>query len=103
MNESKEMARIACAALAEKKAENITAIDIGGVSSIGDYFIIANGTNRNQVQAMADSVQEDLYKAGHEAKNIEGYGSANWILLDYGDIIVHIFSKEDRIDRKSVV
>ncbi|SCP94994.1 ribosome silencing factor [Anaerobium acetethylicum] len=96
MNQSKEMARIACAALADKKAEDIKVIEIGGISALGDYFIIANGTNRNQVQAMIDNVQDDLFKAGHEAKHIEGYNTANWILLDYGDIIVHVFAKEDR-------
>ena len=64
---------------------------------IADYFIIASGTNHNQVQAMADSVDEALHKAGHPAKQTEGYQSANWILLDYGDIIVHVFDTENRL------
>ena len=83
-------------ALEDKKAEDITVLDIGDVSSIADYFIIADGSNRNQVQAMADSAEEALGKAGYDAKQIEGYQSANWILMDYKDIIVHVFSKEDR-------
>ena len=83
-------------ALEDKKAEDITVLDIGEVSSIADYFIIADGSNRNQVQAMADSAEEALGKAGYDAKQIEGYQSANWILMDYKDIIVHVFSKEDR-------
>ena len=84
-------------ALEDKKAEDITVLDIGEVSSIADYFIIASGSNRNQVQAMADEVEERLYKAGYEQKQIEGYQTANWILMDYQDIIVHIFDEENRL------
>ena len=84
--------------LEEKKANDIKIIDISGVSVLADYFIIASGSNRNQVQAMVDSVQEDLFKkAGVEAKQIEGYQSGNWILLDYSDIIVHVFDEENRL------
>ena len=96
MNESKKMALLAVEALEDKKAEDITIIDINEVSVLADYFIIADGSNRNQVQAMADSAEEALGKAGYDAKQIEGYQSANWILMDYKDIIVHVFSKEDR-------
>ena len=92
--QSKEMARLAYDALADKKAQDIK---IEGVSVLADYFIIASGTNHNQVQAMADSVDEALHKAGHPAKQTEGYQSANWILLDYGDIIVHVFDTENRL------
>lgn len=97
MNNSKEMTKIAFQALEDKKAEDVRIIDISGVSVLADYFIIANGTNENQVKALVDNVQEELYKAGYEAKQVEGYRSASWILLDYGDIIVHVFSKEDRL------
>ena len=96
MNESKKMALLAVEALEDKKAEDITIIDISEVSVLADYFIIADGPNRNQVQAMADSAEEALGRAGYDAKQIEGYQSANWILMDYKDIIVHVFSKEDR-------
>ena len=96
MNESKKMALLAVEALEDKKAEDITIIDISEVSVLADYFIIADGSNRNQVQAMADSAEEALGRAGYDAKQIEGYQSANWILMDYKDIIVHVFSKEDR-------
>ena len=96
MNESKKMALLAVEALEDKKAEDITIIDISEVSVLADYLIIADGSNRNQVQAMADSAEEALGKAGYDAKQIEGYQSANWILMDYKDIIVHVFSKEDR-------
>ena len=96
MQESKKMARIAVQALEDKKAEDLTILDISGVSVIADYFIIASGNNRNQVQAMADNAEEALGRAGYEPKQIEGYQSANWILMDYKDIILHIFSEEDR-------
>ena len=94
---AKEMARLAYEALSDKKAEDIKIINIEGVSVLADYFIIATGTNRNQVQAMADNVAEELYKAGNEAKQTEGYRSANWVLMDYGDIIVHVFDSENRL------
>ena len=84
-------------ALEDKKAEDITVLDIGDVSSIADYFIIADGNNKNQVQAMVDNVQEELFKAGYEMKQMEGYREGNWILLDFGDIIIHIFDKENRL------
>lgn len=97
MEVSKKMTKIVHGALEDKKAEDIRIIDISGVSVLADYFIIANGNNENQVRALVDNVQEELYKAGYEAKQIEGYRTGNWILLDYGDIIVHVFSKEDRL------
>lgn len=94
---SKEMVKIAMNALEEKKAENIRVIDISKVSVLADYFIIAEGKNRNQIQALTDSVEKDLGKAGAIPKQIEGYESANWILMDYADIIVHIFDNENRL------
>lgn len=96
-NRSKEMAGIAFRALEEKKAEDIRIIDISGISVIADYFIIANGNNPNQLQAMQENVEGQLYKAGFHEKQIEGNQRSSWILMDYGDIIVHIFSKEDRL------
>lgn len=93
----KEMAKCAYLALEDKKAEDITIIDISGISVLADYFIIANGTNSNQVTAMADNVDEELHKAGHPVKQVEGYNEGNWVLLDYGDIIVHVFDRENRL------
>lgn len=97
MNQSKEMAKTAIAALEDKKAEDIKVIDISEVSVIADYFIIAGGSNRSQIQALCDHVDEMLGKAGHPVKQTEGYDTANWILMDFGDIIVHIFDKENRL------
>lgn len=95
--EAREIAKLACEALADKKAEGIKVIDIRNISVIADYFVLADGENQNQLQAMQDSVDEALYKAGIHAKQIEGNHNSTWILMDYGDIIVHIFSKEDRL------
>ena len=97
LEESKKMVKIAVEALENTKGEDIEILDISEVSSLGDYFIIANGTNRSQIQAMADRVEEELYKAGYKKKDIEGYESAFWILQDFEDIIVHIFDKENRV------
>lgn len=94
---SNAMAKIAIEALEDKKAEEIKVIDISEVSVIADYFIIAGGTNRSQIQALADNVDEKLGRAGHPSKQVEGYDTANWILMDFGDVIVHIFDKENRL------
>lgn len=94
---SKEIARLAIKALEDKKAEEIKTIDISEVSVIADYFIIANGTNRSQIQALSDHVEETLGKAGVSLRQIEGYQNANWVLLDFHDVIIHIFDKENRL------
>ncbi len=91
------MTKLAINALEDKKGEDVRVIDIRQVSVMADYFLIASGSNPNQVQAMADSVEETLGKAGYPCRQIEGYQSANWILMDYGDIIVHVFCREDRL------
>lgn len=97
MSQSLEMAKIVCKALEDKKGLDIRIIDIQGISVMADYFIIAHGTNQSQIQAMVDNVQEEMHKAGFSIKAKEGYNSASWVLLDYRDVIVHIFSEEDRL------
>jgi ribosome-associated protein len=97
MAESSKFAKIAYDALADKKGDNIKIIDISNVSPIADYFIIADGNNQNQLQAMCEAVEEELYKAGCKLRQTEGNRNSTWILMDYGDIIVHVFSKEDRL------
>lgn len=97
MNREQEMARLACKALDEKKGQDIKVIDIHEVSVIADYFIIASGSNQNQVQAMVDNVEEKLGRAGFEPKQIEGTKNSSWILMDYGDLIVHVFDEENRL------
>jgi len=66
------------------------------VTSFADYFIICNGTNPRQIQAISDAVGEELEKEGERAVSIEGYQNAEWILVDYGDFLVHIFSEKSR-------
>ena len=97
MNESIQMVKLAYEALDSKKGEDIKVIEIGDITSIADYFVIANGTNPSQVDALVDAVDEALGRGGFEPKRVEGVRSAGWILMDYGDIVVHVFSKEDRL------
>ena len=85
------------AAIDDKKGEDIRILDISGVSVMADYFVIASGNNKNQVQAIADNVNEAMMKNNVDLKATEGYNTAGWILMDYGDVIVHIFSKEERL------
>lgn len=94
---SKEITRIVCAALEEKKAGDVRIIEIGDVSPIADYFIICDGQNTPQVEAMVDNVKDKLIAADIYPKRIEGMKNAGWILMDYGDVVVHVFSKQDRL------
>ena len=97
MEQARKMVKIAYQALDEKKGEDIKIINLEGISVLADYFIIANGTNSSQVQALVDNVEEELHKAGYSLKQREGYSNGNWVLLDFGDLIVHIFDLENRL------
>ena len=81
---------------AEKKAIDIVVLDLREIASFTDYFVIASGSNERQVQAISDEVFETLKKAGSPAARVEGYKTAEWILLDYGDFIVHVFDEKAR-------
>lgn len=94
---TEEKVKAIVASLDDKKGIDIKVIDIRGISVMADYQVIAGGTNKNQVQALVDAVEEELAKEKVYTKHVEGYGTANWILLDYGDIIVHVFNQEDRL------
>ena len=97
MNDSAKMALLAAEALEEKKGNEVKIIGIEKVSTIADYFIIAGGANRNQIQAMMDEVEERLGRAGYEPRHVEGRNTSGWILMDYGDIVIHIFDEENRL------
>ena len=97
MDISEKMVKLAYQALDDKKGEDIQVIEIKDISVIADYFIIANGVNSPQVDALVDAVKEKLGRQGYEPMRIEGNRSGSWVLLDYGDVIVHVFSKEDRL------
>jgi len=94
---AKNMAKITYHALEEKKGEEITIIDISTISVIADYFIIANGSNEAQVRALVESVEDALEKEGYFRKKREGTHNGGWVLLDFHDIIIHIFDKENRL------
>lgn len=91
-----ETAKLAVKALTSKKGIQIKLIKISDISSIADYFVIATGSSNTHVKALADEVEYRLDEAGISVSHIEGYRSDSWILLDYIDIIVHVFSDEAR-------
>jgi ribosome-associated protein len=90
--------RIAMAvrAASDKKAIDLIALDLREIASFTDYFLIASGTNTRQVQAISDEIVEQLKRAGTRAARVEGYSTAEWVLLDYGDFIVHVFENKAR-------
>lgn len=94
--EQKQYLSIITEALKDKKANDIRIIRISEISSMCDYLVIADGANKNQVQAMCDNVEEAMANAGAFMKNREGYSNGGWILLDYYDIIIHIFAEKER-------
>jgi ribosome-associated protein len=83
-------------AAADKKAFNLTILDLRGIATFTDFFIITNGQNRRQVQAISDGIVEHLKKQGTRAARVEGYQTAEWILIDYGDFVVHVFDDKAR-------
>lgn len=96
MAELDDRIRMALSAAGEKKAINSVLLDLREIASFTDYFVIFSGTNERQVQAISDEIVETLKKAGTPAARVEGYKTAEWILLDYGDFVVHIFGEKAR-------
>lgn len=80
----------------DKKGHDLVVLDLRGIATFTDYFVITSGANQRQVQAISDAVSEKLKQAGTRAARIEGYRTAEWILLDYGDFIFHIFDDKAR-------
>jgi ribosome-associated protein len=83
-------------AASEKKAFDVVVLDLQEIASFTDFFVIASGANERQVQAISDEVYESLKKSGTTAARVEGYKTAEWILLDYGDFVVHVFEQKAR-------
>lgn len=81
-----------------KKAEDIQVIGITNLTIIADYFVIASGTSTTQVKSLADEVDFQLGELGIEPRGIEGVRTANWVVLDYGDIVVHVFYRDTRAE-----
>ena len=94
--EPKALAGLAVASLDKHKAEDIKVIGVTELTSIADYFVIASGTSTTQVKALSDYVEEELGQAGQKPLRVEGYAASNWILMDYGTVVVHIFQAETR-------
>ena len=92
----RELLDIAVKALDSRKAKNITALKVEDLTILANYFIIASATSTTQVKALADEVEYQLGEKGVKPKSIEGYQSQTWIVLDYYDIIVHVFLEETR-------
>lgn len=95
-SELDEPIKLALHAAAEKKAIDLVVLDLREIASFTDYFVIASGTNERQVQAISDEVFETLKKAGTPAARVEGYKTAEWILLDFGDFVFHVFDEKAR-------
>lgn len=96
MSRIKDMVKTAYTALDDKKGHDICVIDISGISTIADYFVICDGSSDSQVGALTDNVEEKMHEAGYEQKQREGMRNSSWVLLDYGDVIIHIFDRENR-------
>jgi ribosome-associated protein len=88
--------RIALKAADDKKAHDLVALDISGIASFADHFILCTGDSSRQTQAIADEVEQRLQACGIRPSHVEGYQNAEWILMDYVDLVVHIFSKNAR-------
>ncbi|OAH56316.1 MULTISPECIES: ribosome silencing factor [Bacillaceae] len=81
----------------DKRAENITALDMEGISPVADYFVICHGNSDKQVQAIAREVKEKAEEFGVDIKRMEGFDEARWILIDIGDVVVHVFHRDERV------
>ena len=92
----KQMAIMAAEAADDKKATDIVILDVRSLTTIADYFVFCNGNSELQVKAIAESIEEKLAEKGIFPQNIAGKGENRWVLMDYADVIVHVFHKEDR-------
>ncbi|MFQ5450977.1 MAG: ribosome silencing factor [Nitrospinaceae bacterium] len=92
-----ELQRMVVDAAAEKKAFDILILDLRNRSDLTDYFVICSGNSKAQVQAIVDSILGKIYHTPHKYLAVEGYSSGNWVILDLGDMMVHVFQKEARL------
>src|SRR5512136_817236 len=92
----KQALTVALKAVDDKKATNIVALDISAVATFANYFLFCTGDSSRQIHAIVDEVKEQLEAAGQTPSHIEGYRHAEWVLMDYIDLVVHVFSKSAR-------
>lgn len=92
----REALRDVVAAAEDRKATDVKAIDLTGVSDFTDFFVLCSGRSERQVQAIAEAIKESLAKAGLRPIAVEGLRQARWVLMDYGDFVVHVFERETR-------
>lgn len=93
---NQELLKITVKAADDKRAEDIIALNMKGVSLIADYFIICHGNSDKQVQAIAREMKEKAQEAGYNVKRIEGFDEARWVLIDLGDVVAHVFHRDER-------
>ncbi|MCM3663932.1 ribosome silencing factor [Mesobacillus subterraneus] len=92
----RELLMTAVKAADDKRAEDILVLNMKGISLIADYFVICHGNSDKQVQAIAREIREKALEQGYELKRMEGFDEARWVLIDIGDVVVHVFHKEER-------
>ncbi|WP_342432380.1 ribosome silencing factor [Neobacillus sp. FSL H8-0543] len=93
---NQDLLKIAVKAADDKRAEDILALNMEGISSIADYFIICHGNSDKQVQAIAKEMKDKAEENGYDVKRIEGFDEARWVLIDLGDVVAHVFHREER-------
>ncbi|MGE5485322.1 MAG: ribosome silencing factor [Ignavibacteriales bacterium] len=94
--EPRALARLALDAAVEKKGHDVVVLDVSNLTTVADYFVIAGGSNKAHVQAIADHVADRLEQNGVKVHHVEGKGPAKWILLDFGSVVIHVFNNEER-------
>jgi ribosome-associated protein len=97
VEDSRQTAVAAARAALEKKAEDVVVLDLRGVSGYTDFLVIGSGGSDRQLEAIAESVEKDLTAAGHRAIGSEGQRGGRWVLLDFGDVVVHVFHADERV------
>ncbi|MEH6946715.1 ribosome silencing factor [Peribacillus asahii] len=93
----RELLVLAAKAADDKRAEDIVALNVQGISLIADYFLICHGNSEKQVQAVAREMKEKAEEAGVDVKRLEGFDEAKWVLVDMGDVVAHIFHRDERL------
>lgn len=94
--DSKKLVDTIVEAMGDKKAIDINIIDIHNITEIADYFVICSGTSTTHIKAIADEIDFKMGEIGLQSFHKEGYDTARWILLDYADVVIHVFHQEDR-------